>query len=326
MIEIIKYQLIVFIIGFTLDCIFGDPEWIPHIIRFMGKAITVYSKRIRGIFPKTRKGELAGGGMLVLLMLITFGGLGTLFLWGTYKIHPVLSIVLGSLIAYQMLAMKDLKKESMHVYHVLMEDTIEDARKAVSRIVGRDTEKLERAEIIKATVETVAENTSDGEIAPLFFLAIGGPVLGILYKTVNTMDSMVGYKNEKYQYFGRMAAKLDDILNYIPARIAAFLMILSSGMMGWGIKHAAYIYRRDRYCHASPNSAQTEAVMAGALRVQLAGDAYYFGEKYEKPTIGDPEREIVEKDIIRANQLLYMTSFLMTGIVIALYGMILLGG
>lgn len=320
MIDILKYQFIVLTAGFLLDCILGDPEWMPHMIRIMGKAISFYSKRIRRILPKTNRGELMGGGILVLLMLLTFGGAGVLTLWLANLLHPIFAIILGTLINYQMLAMKDLKKESLRVYEALMHESLIYARKTVSRIVGRDTDQLDKTGIMKATVETVAENTSDGEIAPLFYIAIGGPVFGILYKTVNTMDSMVGYKNEEYLYFGRIAAKLDDILNFIPARIAAGLMILASGLMGLGVKNAVYIYRRDRLCHASPNSAQTEAVMAGALKVQLAGNAYYFGKLYQKPTIGDPIREIEEKDIVRANRLLYMTSFLMLGMVGAIYG------
>ena len=176
------------------------------------------------------------------------------------------------------------------------------------------TQSLDEAGVTKAAVETVAENTSDGIIAPLFYMAIGGPVLMFFYKGVNTMDSMVGYKNEKYLNFGRYAAKLDDLLNYIPARISAWLMIAGARVLGFDSKNAVKIFKRDRYNHASPNSAQTEAVMAGALDVQLAGNAYYFGKLCEKPTIGDAIRPVEKKDIPRANQLLYVSAALGTGI------------
>ena len=209
---------------------------------------------------------------------------------------------------YQMLAVKSLKDESMRVFEELKKGDLEGARYAVSMIVGRDTKALDEAGVTKAAVETVAENTSDGIIAPLFYMAIGGPVLMFFYKGVNTMDSMVGYKNEKYLNFGRYAAKFDDIMNYIPARISALLMIAASYVCGFDGKNAAKIYKRDRYNHASPNSAQTEAVMAGALDIQLAGNAYYFGKLYEKPTIGDDIRSVESQDIKRANCLLYVSS------------------
>ena len=209
-----------------------------------------------------------------------------------------------------MLATKCLKTESMKVYKRLSEHDLCGARKAVSMIVGRDTECLDEEGVAKAAIETVAENASDGVIAPMLYLALFGPVGGFFYKAVNTMDSMVGYKNDKYLYFGRCAAKLDDIVNYIPARISAWLMILASACERMNWKNAEKIYKRDRYCHASPNSAQTEAVMAGALEVQLAGDAVYFGKVVKKPTIGDDIRPVEAEDIKRANHLMYLTSFL----------------
>jgi adenosylcobinamide-phosphate synthase len=205
----------------------------------------------------------------------------------------------------------------MKVYDALKDGNVSAGRKAVSMIVGRDTENLTEEGIVKATVETVAENTSDGIIAPLLFMTIGGAGFGFLYKAVNTMDSMVGYKNEKYLYFGRAAAKADDVLNFIPARLSAYLMILASLIGKCDVKNAWRIYWRDRYNHASPNSAHTEAVAAGALSVQLAGNAYYFGKLYEKKTIGDPIRPIIRDDIRKVNQLLYITAIL---------GMVVFGG
>ena len=195
----------------------------------------------------------------------------------------------------------------MKVYDRLKNGTIEEARYAVSMIVGRDTQSLTEVGVTKAAVETVAENSSDGIIAPMLYMAIGGIPLMFLYKGINTMDSMLGYKNDKYLYFGRCAAKLDDVANYIPARTSGWLMALSTVFVGMDTKNAVKIYRRDRQNHASPNSAQTEAAMAGALDVQLAGNAYYFGKLYEKPTIGDPIRPVEIEDIPRSNRLLYAT-------------------
>jgi adenosylcobinamide-phosphate synthase len=198
----------------------------------------------------------------------------------------------------------------MQVYRALQTGDLEKSRHAVSMIVGRDTQNLSREGVTKAAVETVAENASDGVIAPLFYMMIGGPVLGFVYKGVNTMDSMVGYKNDRYRFFGTCAAKLDDVVNYLPARLAGLIMNLSAFAGGFNGKNAFRIFRRDRYNHASPNSAQTESVMAGALEIQLAGNAYYFGKLYEKPTIGDPLREVEIQDIPRANKLLYISALM----------------
>ena len=213
---------------------------------------------------------------------------------------------------YQILAAKCLKTESMKVYTCLKENDLVKARRAVSMIVGRDTAVLDAEGVAKAAIETVAENTSDGVIAPMLYTALGGPVLGFAYKAVNTMDSMVGYKNDKYMYFGRAAAKLDDVVNYIPSRISAGLMILSAfaGGGAYSGKRAWMIYRRDRRKHASPNSAQTESVCAGALGIRLAGNASYFGKIVEKPYIGDPVRKVSFEDIRRANDLMYRTAIL----------------
>jgi adenosylcobinamide-phosphate synthase len=198
----------------------------------------------------------------------------------------------------------------MKVYDALQEGDLEKSRYAVSMVVGRDTAVLDDIGVTKAAVETVAENTSDGIIAPLLYMVIGGAPLGFFYKAVNTMDSMVGYKNDRYLYFGRAAAKFDDVVNYIPARLSAILMTVAAGICGMDAKNAWRIYKRDRYNHSSPNSAHTEAVTAGALHVQLAGNAYYFGKLYEKPTLGDADRPVEYEDIRRANQLLYGTAIL----------------
>lgn len=212
---------------------------------------------------------------------------------------------------YQIFAARCLVGESRKVYQKLKEDDLPGARRAVSMIVGRDTENLTAEGVTKAAVETVAENTSDGVTAPLLFLLIGGAPLGFLYKAVNTMDSMLGYKNEKYLYFGRIPAKMDDVFNYIPARLTAWFMIVAAFLMGMDGKNAWKIYLRDKRKHASPNSAQSEAVCAGALDVQLAGDAVYFGKVYKKDYIGDAIRKIEPEDILRAGKLMYMTTILM---------------
>ena len=305
----LKYSLLALILGFVLDLLIGDPRWLYHPVCVIGNLITVLEKAIRKIFPKSHGGELAGGFVTVVLICLFSGGVPFLVLYYLYRFLPVAGFVLEVFWCYQLLATRSLKDESMKVYDSLKNGTLDEARYAVSMIVGRDTKELTETGVTKAAVETVAENTSDGILAPMLFMVIGGPVLGFFYKAVNTMDSMVGYKNEKYLYFGRAAAKFDDILNYIPARISAWMMIFSCLFSGLDAKEAYRIYKRDRYNHASPNSAQTEAVMAGALHIQLAGDAWYFGKLYKKKTIGDAVRAVEYEDIRRANRLLYVTSF-----------------
>ncbi|MGF0033228.1 adenosylcobinamide-phosphate synthase CbiB [Bariatricus sp. SGI.154] len=288
----------------------GDPRWLYHPVRLIGHLITVSERIIRGCFPKSKAGERIGGGLLVLIVVSISTAVPALILSAAYGYAWQLGMVIESFMCYQILATKSLKVESDKVYRALKTEGLEQARKAVSMIVGRDTKSLTEEGVTKAAVETVAENTSDGIIAPLFYMMIGGAVLGFGYKAVNTMDSMVGYKNDKYLYFGTAAAKLDDVVNYIPARLSAWFMILSAAVTGMDWKNAGYIYRRDRFNHKSPNAAQTESVMAGALDVQLAGNAWYFGKLYEKPTIGDPIRKIEAEDIRRAHTLLYVTAVL----------------
>lgn len=304
------YSIIPVTLGFILDFLFGDPVFSLHPIRLMGHLIAFTEKWFRRILPKTPKGERLGGFFLVLMVtsLSTLLPLGLLYL--AYHLNPYVGIGLESICCWLLLATKSLKTESMHVYHALKKDGIPAGRKAVSMIVGRDTDSLGETGIIKATVETVAENTSDGSIAPLFYLFLGGAPFGFFYKAVNTMDSMVGYKNESYLHFGRCAARLDDLMNYIPARLSASLMLLASWLTGCDAKNALRIYLRDRHNHTSPNSAHTEAVMAGALQVQLAGDALYFGTLHKKPYIGDPLRPICTEDIPLSTTLLYATALL----------------
>ena len=305
-----KYTIAAFAAGFILDLIFGDPRWLYHPVCLIGNAIAFLEKRIRKIFPKTEKGELLGGAFEVLLICLFSWGVPFLILYGLNRVCVPAAFLLETFWCYQLLAGKCLKDESRKVYVQLVNHNLEGARQAVSMIVGRDTENLSEAGVTKAAVETVAENTSDGVIAPLIFMLIGGAPLGFFYKAVNTMDSMVGYKNEKYLHFGRFAAKMDDVWNYIPSRISALLMIASAWIFRMDYKRAWAVWKRDRRKHASPNSAQTEAVCAGALQVQLAGDAYYFGKLYPKETIGDDVRPIEPEDILRAGNLMDGTALL----------------
>ena len=297
-------------IGFVLDLIFGDPHWMPHPICLIGNMIAKGEKIIRRVMPKTDRGEFLGG-ILLAICIITISTVAPfLILWAAGKVHILLRISLEAIMCYQILSVKSLKTESMKVYDQLIREDLAGARKMVSMIVGRDTQSLSMEQVTKAAVETIAENTSDGTVAPLLFMAIGGAPLGFFYKAINTMDSMIGYKNDQYLYFGRFAAKLDDVVNYIPARISAYLMIVTSYLLKLDYRNAYLVFKRDRYNHASPNSAQTESVCAGALDIQLAGDAYYFGKLYPKKTIGDALRPIAYDDICTANRLLYGTAYL----------------
>ncbi len=312
-------SMIALMIGFALDLSFGDPHWMPHPICLIGKMIAGGETIMRRIFPKTESGELIGGGVLAVGVIGIATAVPFFILWIAGEVHILLQIAFESIMCYQILSVKALKTESMKVYNKLAQNDLVGARKMVAMIVGRDVESLNQEQVTKATVETVAENTSDGTVAPLLFMAIGGAPWGFFYKAINTMDSMIGYKNERYINFGRFAARLDDLVNYIPARISAVLMILASGFLKLDCKNAYAIFKRDRYNHASPNSAQTESVCAGALQIQLAGDAYYFGQLYPKPTIGDPLRPVAYEDICQANRLLYGTAYLT--IILCLMGM-----
>ena len=292
-------------LGFLLDLWLADPGWMPHPVVLMGKCITRLEEVLRRRFPATPKGERAAGCVLAVLLPV-----GTMVLTGAIcllagRIHPLLGMAVQTFWCWQALAVKGLAEESKNVYRQLAAEDLPGARRAVARIVGRDTQALTEEGVTKAAVETVAENFSDGVVAPLFYMMIGGAPLALCYKAVNTMDSMIGYKNQRYLQFGRAAAKLDDAANYLPSRLAAVFWIAAAGLTGQDAPNAWRIWRRDRRNHASPNSAQTESACAGALGVQLAGPAYYFGEYYNKPTIGDAKRPIEPRDILRANRMLF---------------------
>lgn len=315
-------SLIAVSIGFVLDLIIGDPAWlcrrISHPIIWIGKLIGKVEKWIREKAGIDQKKQRILGCVLVLVVVLITGGVTYGILWLSAYLHPMLGFVVETILCYQIFATKSLKTESMKVYIALESGTLDEARTMVSYIVGRDTKVLDEEGVIKATVETVAENTTDGVIAPMIYMVLFGATGGMVYKAINTMDSMVGYKNETYRYFGTAAAILDDIVNYIPARVTALLMIGAAGVTGFSMKNSFAMWRRDRRNHKSPNSAQTESVCAGALEVQLAGNAYYFGTLYEKPTIGEKLREIEQEDIKRANKLLYGTACLGMMIAIAI--------
>lgn len=266
------------------------------------------------------------GMLLAFTVIFATFAMSVIIIVAVYSINLYAGVIAEAVMTWQILATKCLRVESMRVYDALRTDGVDAGRRAVSMIVGRDTSVLDAAGVTRAAVETIAENTSDGVIAPMLYTAIGGPVLGFVYKAVNTMDSMLGYKNDKYMYFGRFAARLDDVVNFIPARISAYLMIAAAFIGGrqFDGKNAYRIFKRDRFNHASPNSAQTESVCAGALRVQLAGDAVYFGKLVKKKYIGDGLREIEYEDIKRANRLMYITAFLCELISVAVMSLVLI--
>lgn len=301
--------------GYVLDLLLGDPFGSFHPVVWIGKLISVLTGKLLKENDSSARKRL--NGRIIVIIVIAISVLATGFcVILAYNINSILGIAVEAIITYQCLATKSLYTESMKVYYALKDTSLEAGRTAVSMIVGRDTAALDEAGVTKAAVETVAENTSDGVIAPLIYLAIGGPVLGICYKAINTMDSMIGYKNDKYMDFGRAAAKLDDVVNFVPARISAVLMIIATLFLGkkYNTVNAIYIFKRDRFNHPSPNSAQTESVCAGALGIQLAGPASYFGKLKEKPYIGDMLRKIEVEDIKRANLLMTCTSMLCAGI------------
>ena len=298
------------LLGFLLDCLLGDPRTIPHPVVCMGKLISWLEKAFRALFPKTRLGEnLAGGCIWLVTVAVSF-----LIPWGLLKltgmVSPWLRLLLQAIFCWQVLAAKSLRQESMKVYEALKTGTIEDARHAVSMIVGRDTQALDADAVTRAAVETVAENCSDGVIAPMLYFALGGGPLAFAYKAVNTMDSMLGYVEPPYQNVGLVPARMDDVCNYLPARISGIMMLLAGGLLGLNFRNGWKIFLRDRYHHASPNSAQTESVCAGLLGLRLAGDAWYHGVLHKKKYIGDALRPITPEDIPLSDRLMYATAVL----------------
>ena len=317
------FHIIALALGCILDLLIGDPYGLPHPIRWIGSLISCLEGRLldpsdSGPVQK-RKGLVLCLCVMILPAALCAGALVL-----AYHLHPAAGVILEGILSAYLLAARSLQKESTKVQRALEQGQVEEARRALSMIVGRDVSVLDEAGIARAAVETVAENANDGVIAPLLYTALGGPVLGMLYKSINTMDSMLGYHNERYEHFGFFAAKIDDVAGFLPARISALLMIVSSAFLGpsYSAAGAWRIFIRDRFCHKSPNSAQTESACAGALGLRLAGDAVYFGQVVKKPYIGDAKREIESCDIARANRLMMaagaLTFFLAEGAWMAL--------
>ena len=312
--------MIAFAAGFVLDLMVGDPHGIPHPIVWIGKMIAWLDAALLGEIPagktdpetRDKASENRKGLLLVLIVIMLTASITVVIMYAAYRISPIAGVIVEAILTCYLLAQTSLRRESMKVYRELKEGTLESARKAVSMIVGRDTQVLDETGVTKAAVETVAENFSDGVFAPMLYAAIGGPVLGLTYKAINTMDSMIGYKNDRYMWFGTAAAKLDDFVNYVPSRLSAMLLIAASAICGrsYDAGRAFRIWKRDRANHKSPNAAQTESAAAGALGLQLAGDAQYFGRIVRKPFIGDKTREIEAFDIVRVNRLMTAASFI----------------
>ena len=299
--------MIEIILGFLLDLIVGDPQNPIHPIRIIGSLCKTVEKFFRSILKRYLK--VAGLLTWILVVFIVFI-FNYLLLKVTYRINPSVTMILGSVMIYFCISTKALKIEGLKVVKYVIKDDIEGARKQLSYIVGRDTKNLDKESILKAVVETVAENMSDGVIAPLFYAGIGGAPLAFLYKAVNTMDSMFGYKNDKYIEFGYFTAKLDDVFNQIPARLSGYFIVVVSFILGLDYKNSFKIYKRDKNNHSSPNSAHPEAAVAGALNVQLGGPNYYFGKLVEKQTIGDDREKIDINKVNNTNNILYCSAVL----------------
>lgn len=299
--------------GFLLDAAFGDPAWLPHPVCGIGALISRLEKLLRRVFPQTPKGETAAGVLLWLLVTgVSFGGTLALLLV-LERVSPLLRLAAEAILCGLILARNSLAKAAAHVRRALGE-SLDAGREAVGWYVGRDTSPLSREGVLKAAVETVAENTTDGVVSPLLFLLLGGAPLGMWYKAVNTLDSMVGYHNEKYEYFGKFSAKADDLANWLPARVSALLLIAAAALSGMDGGNAFRVWRRDRRKHKSPNAGQTESAAAGALGVQLGGDAVYFGKTVEKAALGDASRPVEDADLERVTRLMNLASLLALGL------------
>lgn len=318
--HLLKLTWLSVLLGFLIDCVLGDPHWLWHPVVAIGKLISALEKRLRKAMPNR---ELGAGVLLAIAVPLISAGVAFLILLGAWLIHPWVYFAVSSVMCWQMLAARCLEREAKKVVKALETDGLDAGRRQVGMLVGRDTEQLDEKQVLKACVETVAENTSDGVIAPMLYMMLFGAVGGFFYKAINTMDSMVGYKNERYICFGRAAAKLDDAANFIPSRMSAIGMIAAAWFCRLDAGNVARIWKRDRRNHASPNSAQTESVCAGALHVRLGGGASYFGKWVDKPTIGDDDRAIERADVSKSCRLLYGTSILW---LIALEAIALTGG
>lgn len=302
--------LLAVLAGYLLDILIGDPAWFPHPVRIIGWWASRMEKRLRAKYPDDREGQMkAGRRMVIVIPLVTFlvsGGI----CWGLYAYDHLIGMIPQVLWCWQCLASRDLAKHSKNVWYALEEGDLFEAQEAVGEIVGRDVDGLDEAGVTRATVETVAESSSDGVIAPLFYMLFAGAPLALTYKAINTLDSMFGYKTPEYRYFGFYAAKLDDLANLIPSRLAARFWIVAAFFTRNDWRGARDIWKRDRSKHPSPNAGQCEAACAGALGVWLGGPSRYFGHLVKKPYIGDNLRDIENDDILRANRMMYVAGFL----------------
>lgn len=299
-------NILIMILGYVMDLVFGDPYWFPHPVRFIGKLISKTEKFIRK-HAKSEK-SLKYWGILMWLVPVVTTALVTTLIVKIASFNKYVEIFVSAFIIYTTLSTKCLKDEATKIYNVLETGDIKKSRVQLSYIVGRDTTNLSQSEIIRATVETVAENTVDGTISPMFYGFLFGPVGAMTYKAINTLDSMVGYKNDKYLNLGCVSAKLDDVANFIPARLTAIFMPLGAFLCGMNGANSFKIAIRDRKNHKSPNCAFAEGAAAGAIGVQLGGTNIYFGKEVYKPTIGDKKRELENYDIVRMNKLMYATT------------------
>ena len=306
----LTYQILIAIL---LDQLFGDPRWLPHPVRIIGAACMWCERITRALLP-----PLAAGISSVILVLALTGATTWGMIAGATLLHPWLGSLISILLLYTTIAARDLVRQSTEVYVALRNGDLTQARKRVGMIVGRDTANLDQAGVTRAAVESVAESMVDGVTAPLFFALLGGPVGAMLYKAINTMDSMFGYKNAQYLKFGWAAARLDDLANFIPARLTSLMIPAASFPLRLAPKRSLLTLLRDRFAHASPNSGHTEAAVAGALGVQLGGSSSYFGTVLEKPAIGDATRPLEPQDILRANHLMLLASALTLLVCLAL--------
>ncbi|MCL1879355.1 MAG: adenosylcobinamide-phosphate synthase CbiB [Actinomycetia bacterium] len=308
------FKAVIIVLAFVADCLIGDPQNRFHPMRAIGKGISMGISAYQRLGIKHCAVQFLAGALLWVIVVGIAFGLPWLVLLGLYHLNFWLGLLVEAAVCYFLIAPKALKDESMKVYRLLLNDDLVGARKSLAMIVGRDTAQLDSPGMVRATVETVAENLADGVIAPLIFIFVGGAPLGMAYKAVNTLDSMIGYKNQQFEYFGKFAARLDDLVNLIPARISALLMIIACPLVGLDARAAARTWISDRYKHKSPNSAQTESVAAGALGLSLGGDNYYQGVLVSKPNIGEADHEPTPVHIVRINRLMYAA----TAIAIAL--------
>ena len=305
-------------IGLVLDFIIGDPNNPFHPVRIIGALGIKLENITRRVFKNLKiSGFVTWLGVILITFLVN-----SLIVRIAFSISNIFGIIIEGILLYFCISSKGLKVEGLKVIKVLESGNIEGARKQLSYIVGRDTKVLDEEGIIRAVIETVAENTSDGIIAPLLFGALGGAPLAMTYKAVNTCDSMFGYKNDKYIDFGLVSAKMDDLFNYIPARLTGYLVIFAAFILGLDYKNSYRIYKRDRYNHTSPNSAHPESAVAGALGIRLGGANYYFGKIVEKPTIGDKNKVIEISDLYKTNNILLVVTLLgfSVGLIIIILG------